>query len=290
MSYLFLLRHEVDRSSLAEVLAEMLSLPVTAIDVGDDGVNERNWAAPISCTVSHLDGDLPLHLDIYFNDSVAAPSDADAAAWLAARLNTVVAYKSVPLPPSAYWLVGPDGQRTRARLLDEDEKGNLLSSGRRIAATESVLPLLPDVPVAPLVEVIGEYRMPTPIADGLRRRLPTTEQTMVQPAIEVLANWEAAVARLVSGWPPDGWYPPDYYRDDMELRDKLGDAFEVLPISLRAEFVTALETIDSHFTVATVDDRGESLTAASGPVPDRWWWHRTTDPLPWHSMPRTADK
>ncbi|MEU4158265.1 hypothetical protein [Actinoplanes sp. NPDC026670] len=290
MSYLLLLRYEVDRPSLAEALADMLSLPVTAIDVGGDGEEERNWAAPISCTVSYLDGDLPLHLDIYFNDSVAAPSEESAAAWLASRLHTIVAYKSVPLPPSAYWLVGPDGQRTRARLLDEDEKGDLLPSGRRIAAMETAMPLLPDVPITPLVEVIGEYRMPTPIADDLASRLTPAERPAVQSAIDALTNWEAVISRLVSGWPPDGWYPPDHYRDDMKLRDKLADPAEIPPGPRRAEFMAALEAIDRRFTEATIDDGGAALSAATGPLPDRWWWQRITDPLPWKRMPPTADR
>ncbi|MEV4279428.1 hypothetical protein [Actinoplanes xinjiangensis] len=288
MSYLLLLRREVDPPLLAETLAEMLSLPVTAIDVGDDGEDERNWAAPISCTVTHLGGDLPLHLDIYVADDVASPSKADAGAWLAARLNTVVAYKSVPLPPSAYWLVGPDGRRTRGRLVDEDERGHLLSSGRRIAAVESAISLLDDVPVAPLVEVIGEYRMPTPIADELATTVKPSDETAIRSAVTDLASWEGLVARLVSGWPPDGWYPPDYYRERLEIRDGLATAEQELPESARAEFMAALAEVDRLFAEATVDDGGRALASVTGSVPDRWWWHRISHPLPWQKMPGTV--
>ncbi|SFE31823.1 hypothetical protein SAMN05421541_101140 [Actinoplanes philippinensis] len=259
----------------------MLSLPATAIDVGEDGEDERNWAAPISCTLTRLDGDFPLHLDIYFDDSVAAPSEADAAAWMAARLNTVVAYKSVPLPPSAYWLVGPDGQRTRARLLDEDENGDLLSSGRRVAAVESVIPTLSGVPVRPLPEVIHEFHMRTPITDQLR----TVPGSATESPIGDLSYWESMVVRLVSGWPPDGWYPPDYYREGLENRDALAAAEPELPEPARTAFMAALIEVDRLFAEATVDDGGQALASLTGPVPDRWWWHRITDPAPWHRMP-----
>jgi hypothetical protein len=282
VSYLFLLRRDVDRTILAEALAEMLSLPVTAVDVGGDDDDDRNWAAPISCTVTHLDGDLPMHLDIYFAGGAPSPAEADAAAWLASRLDTVVGYKSVPLPPSAYWLVGPDGRRTRGRLLDEDEKGRLLSTGRRIAAVENPIALLPEVPVAAVPEVIREYRVPTPIADQLE---PAADDAATRRAVDRLAGWESMVARLRAGWPPDGWYPPVYYREGLEVRDLLATVEQELPESVRATFTKALSEVDRRFVEATVDDGGQTLASVTGPVPDRWWWQRVSHPLPWQKMP-----
>ncbi|MEU8657144.1 hypothetical protein [Actinoplanes philippinensis] len=286
--YLFLVHHDVARPELATALAELLSLPVTAIDVGDHGRLDRNWDRPISCTVISLGGDLRLQLDMYFAAGTVAPPEAEAAARLAARLNTLVAYESVTSRPSAYWLVGPDGQRTRARVDDDfDEDDHEIC---RIAAVEAPVPLLPNVLVTAIPEVIGEYRMPTPVGDALTARLPVEATEEQSHALTRLLGWESMVARLAAGWHPDGWYPPDHYRDDMELRDRLADVVAILPAPIRAAFSAALDSIDRRFADATVDDGGQALASVTGPVPDRWWWRRITDPLPWRRMPRTISR
>jgi hypothetical protein len=180
--------------------------------------------------------------------------------------------------PSAYWLSGPDGQRTQARVdaddYDEDERTIC-----RIAAVEAPVPLLPAVPVTAIPEVIGEYRMPTPLGDALAARLRAETPEQQWYAVNRLRGWESIVARLTAGWHPDGWYPPDYYRDGMKTRDRLIDAAASLPESFRAEFTAFLEIIDRRFTDATDDDGGDALAALTGAVPDRWWWHRTTHPF-----------
>ncbi|MBB4696245.1 hypothetical protein [Paractinoplanes abujensis] len=137
--YILYLAGEVDRADLAAALTE---LTASEVDIGDDGQDDRNWAAPVSCTATPLAGDLRWHLDIYFTEAVVkTPPRSAAGAFLAGRLDTVVAYKGVELPPSAFWVVGPDGIRTRARIYDEDE-------GYLIDAVEQPVAALPLAPVA----------------------------------------------------------------------------------------------------------------------------------------------
>jgi hypothetical protein len=274
VNYGFLTADDPGADSLAAALAEMLALPVDAVDVGVEGDDDRRWEAPVSCTVTPLTGDLRLDLDVFLGDTVQNPPPAPVAAvWLAARLKTVVAYQAVPDRPSAYWLVGPDGGRTRARLVEDDDV-----PGYRIDAVERALPALPGLTVSPLPEVIHEYRMPVPLTDQLRERFPD-QQAVLLP----FWNWEAMVTRLVEGWPPDGWYPADYYRNDLAMRDELAG----LPEAARVTIAVALDEVDRRFAEATVDDGGEALNAATGPAPAGagWWWRRVSQPLPWQNMP-----
>jgi hypothetical protein len=290
VSYLFLLDRDVDRPVLAAALAEMLGVAVAAVDVGSDDDYDRNWNAQVSCTVTSLDGDLPLHLDIYFADKLPSPPEAEAAAWLSARLGILVAYQSMPMPPSAYWLVGPDGRPARARLLDEDENGGLLVSGKRIAAAEAFISLYPEIPVTPLPEVIREFRMPTPLSDRLAAENQSPPGSPAWIAFDRLSSWESMVTRLIEGWLPDGWYPPEFYREDLETRDRLEKAAEALPETARSEFAEALAMIDHRFSEATVDDNGQALASRAGAVPDRWWWRRVTIPVPWQDMPGVTSR
>ncbi|GIE34405.1 hypothetical protein Ait01nite_074500 [Actinoplanes italicus] len=286
MSYLFWLRDEPHRVRLAGVLAEMLSLPADAVDVGTTEDEDRNWEAAVLCTVTAIGGDLRLHLDVYVADEVPGqPSPEAAAAWLAERLETVVAYQALPIPPDAFWIVGPDGERTRARIDDEPDENDV--SRYRIDAVEHPVAAMPGPAVAAVPEVIRHYRLPTPLAEGLRSRLdpPPATGSAAWHAVTHLAVWEGMVARLLAGWHPDGWYPPEFYREDLETRDRLVDASATLPDAVRVEFEEVLATVDKRFAEVTEDDGGRALASATGPVPDRWWWHRVTRPLPWHSMP-----
>lgn len=166
MNYGFWIYGELDRKRLAAALAEMLSLPEGSVDVGEDGDEDRRWEAPVSCTVTPLLGELHWHLDIYVSDVVPGPPPESAAGlWLAGRLRTVVAYQALPFPPSAFWLVAPDGTRTRARVYEQDSGD---TPSYRIDAVERPFPALPGLRVAALPEVIREYRMPTPVTDRLR--------------------------------------------------------------------------------------------------------------------------
>ncbi|MDY7090492.1 MAG: hypothetical protein SYR96_36060 [Actinomycetota bacterium] len=276
MNYGLFLFGELDRKALAPALAEMLSIEPEAVDVAlEDAQDDRNWDAAVLCTVSPVAGELHWHLDVYLGAAVAGPPpESVAASWLAARLKTVVAYRSLPLPPSAFWLVGPDGRRTRARIYEEDGDDDL-PAVYRIDAVERPVAALPGLPAAPIPEVIREYRMPTPVRDGLDPDVPR-DITMR------LGAWEGMVSRLADGWPPDGWYPAAYYREDLEVRDELEAA-----VAIRSDASDALAEVDARFRSLTQDDGGQALVAETGPMPPKagWWWHRIPAPRPWRDQP-----
>ncbi|MBL7262076.1 hypothetical protein [Paractinoplanes lichenicola] len=282
MNYGFLIFGELDRGALATAFAEMLSLAPEAVDVAlEDAVADRDWEAAVLCTVSPVAGEFHWYLDVYLGVAVAGPpSESVAGSWLAARLKTVVAWESQQYPPSAFWLVGPDGRRTRARIYEEDSDDDL-PTVYQIDAVEHPVAALPGLPVAPLPEVIREHRMPTPVRDRLVEELgPGADRNMTM----WLGGWESVVSRLAQGWPPDGWYPADYYREDLQIRDELTTAVEALPEAARA-----LGEVDARFVELTEDDGGRALAAETGPLPpdasDRWWWRRVPDPLPWRDAP-----
>lgn len=282
MSYLLWLGHAPERERLAQALAEVLSLPREAVDVGDGDDESRNWGASAICTVTPLGGDLRLHLDLYVLDEVQLqPSQEIVAALLAARLDTVVAYEAMSTPPSAFWLVGPDGVRTRARI-DDDESDEDLAR-YRIDAVEQPLAALPDVRVAAIPEVILGHHIPTPLTDQFDDRLEPGASSL--HTINQLTLWERLVARIAMGWPPDGWYPADYLRADFEARDGLADGPQAWASPLRSEFAAVVAELDRRFAELTEDDGGQALASLTGPVPDRWWWHRITNPPPWRGMP-----
>ncbi|MCY1141653.1 hypothetical protein OWR29_26960 [Actinoplanes sp. Pm04-4] len=281
MNYGFWIHGELDRGRLAVALAETLALTPDKVDVGDDGDDDRDWDAPVSCTVTSVAGDLHWHLDVYVGEAVGnQPAEPLAAAWLANRLGTVVAYQALPAPPSAFYLVGPDGTRARARIYEDDDAPVVF----RIDAVEQPLAALPGLPVAPIPEVIREYRMPTPVRDRLAERSPAIRDFTMR-----LGAWESMVARLAEGWAPDGWYPADYYREDLLIRDELAARLGSLPESVRADAAAALAEVDARFTDLTHEDGGRALTSETGPLPAgpsaRWWWHRISSPLPWQGTP-----
>ncbi|MEV4640410.1 hypothetical protein AB0J80_24005 [Actinoplanes sp. NPDC049548] len=300
MSYGFLIYGRLDRDRLAAALADLLSLPVESVDVGAEDDDDRNWSAPVSCTVTPVTGELHWHLDIYLTQAVhTPPPEPVAAAWLANSLRTVVGYQAVPEPPSAYWLVGPDGVRTRARIYEEDADD---FSTLRIDAVEKPLAALPGLPISAIPEVIRSYRMPTPVTDHVLARLnaadtPTDDAAAmaIRSATNRLGAWEDMVTRLVGGWPPDGWYPAEYYREDLETRDKLASTITELPARARDEIGRAAAEVDRRFAEATRDDGGQALAAATGAGPaespgrpgaaDRWWWNRIPESLPWQNAP-----
>ncbi|MCO8275393.1 hypothetical protein M1L60_32910 [Actinoplanes sp. TRM 88003] len=271
MNYGFWIHGELDRERLAPALAELLAVTPDQVDVGDDGDDDRNWDAPVSCTVSPVSGDLHWYLDVYAGAAITNPSaEPIAAAWLANRLRTVVAYQALPAPPSAFYLVGPDGTRTRARIYEQDSDGPTIL---RIDAVEKPLAAFPGLPVAPIPEVIREYRMPTPVTDRVRDAAPEARDFAMR-----LGAWESMVSRLAEGWAPDGWYPAEYYREDLKIRDELAAEAHVEPLA----------EVDSRFVELTTDDGGQALTAATGPIPTGWWWRRIPNPLPWQDTPGRA--
>ncbi|WP_306212350.1 hypothetical protein [Actinoplanes sp. RD1] len=274
MNYGFLIYGELDGDRVAQAFAELLSLPADAIDVGIEGDDDRDWSAPVSCTVTPLSGHPRWHMDVYLSRAVPSPPPvAIVAARLAARLGTAIAYAAAPSPPSAYWLVGPDARRTRARIYEEDADG---APAYRIDAVEHAVAAVPGLTVAPLPEVIRGHRMPTPATDALREALAEQRELVSR-----LGAWEAMVSRLVEGWPPDGWYPAEYYREDLATRDELAALSQFSGESVKQ----AIEQVDRRFAEATEDDGGRALVAETGALPaggeDHWWWHRVPRPLPW---------
>jgi ribosomal protein S18 acetylase RimI-like enzyme len=88
-----------------------------------------------------------------------------------------------------------------------------------------------------------------------------------------LGAWEQLTQRMRAGWPPDGWYPVDYFREDLRTRDEL--AAVALPEGLSDRFAEALERVDEAFRAGTREVGGTG----------DWWWRRVPDPEPWERQP-----
>ena len=130
------------------------------------------------------------------------------------------------------------------------------------------------------------------MTDRLRQQLTATTGEVVRNALARLGAWESMATRIAEGWPPDGWYPAAYYREDLESRDELAAITATMPQPANGEFIEAASEVDQRFATATDDDSGQALTAETGPAPasrpasgDAWWWHRITHPLPWQNEP-----
>lgn len=282
---------------IAAALAHAFSVPFEQVDVASADVEDRAWDSAVLCTAESATGDVATTLEIFTTEEVAeagAPELAELALRVASELNTVVLYEAPEPLPSAYWLVTPDGLRTRARLYANDDE-----PGYSIDAVARAVPQLPTVKASALPEVIREHRMPTPIRDGVETALKVavangdTDETGFVPGGDVwfaltrLGAWEAMTKRMAAAWPPDGWYPDEYYREDLASRDELELARGRLT-GVAAELVArALTAVDDAFTALTHEDDGAVLAARFGltrlDVRLRgWWWHRTPDPVPWH--------
>jgi hypothetical protein len=93
---------------------------------------------------------------------------------------------------------------------------------------------------------------------------------------------------MLSGWPPDGWYPVGFYREDLETRDELEKAAQQLPNVISERFTDALAKVDDKFRSATLDADSEETAAATLGLSKidltlkrGWWWRRLPDPPPW---------
>jgi hypothetical protein len=215
-------------------------------------------------------------LNVYLTEAVSGPlEEAEAAAQLAVGLGVPVLYSAQPYPPSAYWLASPDGSRTRARVYGED-------AALVIDAVERPVALLPGVRVDAQPEVIREHRMPTPVTDGFKAWLAAEmlipdRGDVLWSACDRLAAWEALTVRMSSGWPPDGWYPAEYYREDLETRDGLATDVGLLAAETSAAFVEALTRVDDAF-------RAQTRLGTEAPAGRGWWWGRVPDPVPWPDL------
>ncbi|GLY06935.1 hypothetical protein [Actinoplanes sp. NBRC 101535] len=244
----------INFAQLRTALAAVAGVPVAEVDVRAGDVVDRYWEAAVLCTYEPVLGDVTWCLDLYFSRS--EPDEAQVAAKVAATLDVPVLYDAQSFPPSADWLVLPDGSRTRARVYEGDDP-DLDIMELTIDAVEKPVPTLPHVRVAAQPEVIKEHRMPTPVTDDL---------DLVPPLRYAFGGWESMVARMTAGWPPDGWYPRDYFEDDLAARDELA--------GLPDRFAQALDRIDQAYLAAT----RELADSAAEP---RWWRRRVPDPLPW---------
>jgi hypothetical protein len=275
IGYDLLIAGDIAVARLRAALARINEVPVDAVDVAEVGVDDRNWQAAVLCTCEPRAGDVTWSLDIFVTDAAGVQrSAAEAAEELAYELRVPVLYDAGGVRPSAYWLAAPDGPRTRARVYDgpdDEDDGSLV-----IDAVERPVASLPNVRVALQPEVIKDHQVPHPIADafdailGVRGLIPETGDDLWHATTRLKA-WEALTARMSSGWPPDGWYPRNYYDQDLEVRDELSRA--AVPAEVAEPFQRALETIDAAFRAHT---REVAIESGRG-----WWWGRVPDPEPW---------
>ncbi|BAL91110.1 hypothetical protein AMIS_58900 [Actinoplanes missouriensis 431] len=257
----------LDLDRLHAAMCEIAGVSGDDVDIDAEWHEGRNSDAAALCTYEPFDGDLTYYLDFYMR--TVELSEADFAQRLSAHLRTPVVYAAESYPPSAFWLVEPDGQRLRVRLDGREEGETWL---HLIEAVERPVGLLPHVPVEAQPEVIREHRMPTPVADGLRPSAGPEKVT--RKAVSGLAAWEAMVVRMTSGWPPDGWYPLEYWQEDLATRDELAADLAKLSPDLAETVAAAVTMVDDTFRAATQEIPGVSADKA-------WWWHRAPEPPPW---------
>lgn len=267
--YDLLVAAEISLARLRAALARINDVPVEAVDIAEEDAEDRNWQAAVLCTCGRRTGEIVWSLDIYVSDAAGAqPSAAETAEELAYELRVPILYDAGGVRPSAYWLAAPDGPRTRARVYDGPDDGSLV-----IDAVERPVASLPHVRVELQPEVIKDHPVPHPIADAFDTVLG--EYSLGDSLWYVttrLKAWEALTVRMDSGWPPDGWYPRDYYDQDLEIRDELSHA--EVPAEVSEPFQRALESIDADFRTHT--------RKVAATEPDRgWWWERVPDPQPW---------
>lgn len=283
----------VDWSRLKKALSGQFAVPVEAVEVADaNEFDSRNWEAWVSCEYEAVHGDVTYSLNIYATDDVEGrPTERALSIGLVGELQQSLLFPADEDLPSAYWVAIPGGPVTRARLVSSDEE----ESTYRVDVVEHAVPQLPHVSVAHIPEVIRLVRMATPIADEFksvladfaeRSPVPDGDQAMEDwnwYAPRRLAAWESLTVRMASHWPPSRWYPADYYRQDLEMRDHLERVPSTVPASVASPLRKALVRIDDAFRKCTEEDGGEALSAALGsPVPSQgWWWHRCPLQIPW---------
>ncbi|WP_051797977.1 hypothetical protein [Catenuloplanes japonicus] len=261
---------------LAAALGEVAGVPASSVDLAHPDTAARDWQVAVLGTLSPMGGHLRLAVEVWLGETaVRRPPEPEAAAILARSLGTPVCYPAVEPRPSAYWFALPDGVHTRVRWVDPDE---MPADGEpcvvRFSASERPIAALPDVPVRPIPEVIHDHRLP----EGL--------------GIPALALWEHLIIRIESGWPPDGWYPAEFYHQWLSHRDAID------PAALDEPTRAALAALDTRFRHLTRDDAGAALLHRLSDAPldepiwstppaigTGWWWRRITDPPPWAAQP-----
>ena len=278
MTYDLLLAGDFDRSALVGALAELAGVTAGAVDIADRDAGYRAWDSPVLCTYEPVGGDVSWLLDVYIVAGAAREPDVSVAAGLiAAQLGAPVLWAAQETLPSAFWLVTPDGTRTRARVYEDDGNGDV--AAYKVDAVEKPVPLFPSARVEPLPEVIREHPVPTPVTDELAAWLaeedvvlPEGSQDAVRRARVYLTVWEQLTERMAAGWPPDGWSPGDFYRDDLAARDELGTAVTQLPAAAVGRFRWAIGRVDEKFKTLT-----HETTTPPVPGGDAWWRRRVPE-------------
>lgn len=281
MTYDLLLAGDFDRASLAGALAELAGVAADAVDIADRDAEDRAWDSPVLCTYEAAGGDVSWLLDVYLGAG-GEPEVSVAAGLIAERLGVAVLWAAPERLPSAFWLVTPDGTRTRARVYEDDGSD---VPAYRVDAVEKPVRSFPSARVESLPEVIREHPIPTPVSDELAgwlaggdAVLPTGSRDAVRWAGVYLAAWEQLVERMAAGWPPDGWYPADFYRDDLVTRDKLDAAVGQLPAVATGRFRWAVGRVDEKFTSLTHETTAPTADGVG------WWWRRTPNELPFQPL------
>jgi hypothetical protein len=278
MTYDLLLAGDFDRTALAGALAELAGVMAGAVDIADRDAEDRAWDSPVLCTYERVGGDVSWLLDVYVVAGAGREPDVSVAAGLiAARLKTPVLWAAQEPLPSAFWLVTPDGTRTRARVYEDDGAGDVVAY--QVDAVEKPVPQFSSARVEPLAEVIREHPVPTPVTDELAAWLADEDVVLPEGSGDAvwrvrvyLTVWEQLTERMAAGWPPDGWYPADFYRDDLMARDELETAATRLPAAVTGRFRWAIDRVDDKFKTLTYKTTTPRVSGG-----DAWWWRRAPE-------------
>ncbi|GHH92708.1 hypothetical protein GCM10017779_31650 [Streptomyces capillispiralis] len=280
--YHLMVRSSDAPTRLPVILAEVfhVALEQTDVSAGSE-YDDRNWDAVVTCEYERLQGDLDWSFSIYAaNEVERRPTEAELASSVAQRLSAPVFTAWDARFPWVRGAALPDGSFTLARVLQPEDD----SPAYVVDAAESRIPGLPNVLVMQFPESVRAYELPTPITDSVE------EAELAKEASDLaglLRNWERLCSRLSSGFPPHGWFPADLYREDLEYRDRLGEALDRLsPKNTARAARDALEQLDEVYRRFTVDDGGQALSSALGggitSLPSLpWYWHRRPPRLPW---------
>jgi hypothetical protein len=135
----------------------------------------------------------------------------------------------------------------------------------------------------------GEVDDPVGLSDDLEVVLDPAKKihTPSRSVRNRLRNWEVLVAKMESGWPPDGIYFPEEYVNELEKRDRLDAIVQDLPEACRQKIRSLLDALDVRFESASLADGGEAVRPWASPQFDydqlSWWWHRSPANTPWRA-------
>ncbi|MFG2571237.1 pentapeptide repeat-containing protein [Streptomyces sp. NPDC048481] len=173
---------------LPPILAEAFRVTRVQTDVSAASeVENRNWAAVVTCDYELLQGDLSWSLDIYAAGEVEhRPTEDELASFVARRLKAPVFFSWDPVFPWIRRAALPDGGLTLARVLQpQDDNPAYL-----IDAAEAAIPGFPDVVLTRFPEALHVY------GPDSRRR---------------------------ADWPPDRRFPATAFEGDVTRRTDVDD-------------------------------------------------------------------